>query len=82
MPCGHIDFYPNDGEQQPGCELADAPSNLLLANAKDLNPLEAAQREVFACNHNRAIYYFMESIKNECQVVAHACKNFQDYLQV
>ncbi len=75
-----MDFYPNDGFQQPGCEITDVPMNLI--QAKGLNPLEVAQREVIACNHNRAIYYFLESITNKCQYIGHACENYRSYLKV
>ncbi|XP_021955431.1 pancreatic triacylglycerol lipase [Folsomia candida] len=79
QPCGTIDFYPNDGFQQPGCEVTQVPLNLI--QARDLNPLELAQREVFACNHNRAIYYFLESIKSKCQYIGHACTDYRSYLK-
>lgn len=69
-----------DGFQQPGCEVTEVPLNLIQAN--DLSPLELAQREILACNHNRAIYYFLESISNSCQYIGHACSDYNAYLKV
>ena len=77
QPCGHIDFYPNDGKEQPGCELTEIPMNLLHSHG-----YEEAQRAIFACNHHRAIYYFIEAVLNRCQYVGHMCDDYAMYLRV
>ena len=50
-PCGHVDFYPNGGEDQPGCQR-----DLLEAVNVD-GPLWGV-REFIGCNHRRAALYF------------------------
>lgn len=77
QPCGHVDFYPNNGKEQPGCDLAKNPMNLINAHG-----LDQVQREIFACNHHRAIYYFIESLLTPCPFIAHRCPDYDSYLMV
>ena len=55
-PTGDVDFYPNGGEDQPGCG-EDLISGLI-------------QNGDIACNHGRAHWYFIESINStrSCRV--------------
>ncbi|XP_057335592.1 pancreatic lipase-related protein 3-like [Microplitis mediator] len=50
ITCGHVDFYFNGGQSQPGCGNLD-----------------------YACYHNRAVYYFSESIISTEGFWAHPC---------
>ncbi|KAF4517604.1 hypothetical protein B566_EDAN008595 [Ephemera danica] len=77
QPCGHIDFYPNNGKEQPGCDIAENPVPLTLVK----EGLEEASRVLLACNHVRAIKLFTDSINSRCPYVAHHCDSFDGFMQ-
>lgn len=77
-PCGHIDFYPNNGKEQPGCDLSETPLPLTLIR----DGIEEASRVLVACNHIRAIKLFTDSINSKCPYVAHQCDSYEHFLQV
>jgi pancreatic triacylglycerol lipase len=78
QPCGHVDFYPNNGKEQPGCDIAENPIPLTLIK----EGLEEASRVLLACNHVRAIKLFSDSINSKCQYMAHQCDSYDHYMQV
>ncbi|XP_058793490.1 pancreatic lipase-related protein 2-like isoform X2 [Phymastichus coffea] len=51
---GHLDFFPNGGKIQPGCELSKYTIPVITA------PKEVIQNAI--CSHGRSYSYFMESI--------------------
>lgn len=77
-PIGHIDFYPNNGKEQPGCDLTETPLPLTLIK----EGIEEAGRVLVACNHVRAIKFFTESINSRCPFIAHRCPSYQHFIQV
>ncbi|XP_056387347.1 pancreatic triacylglycerol lipase-like [Hyla sarda] len=54
---GHIDFYPNGGEEMPGC------SKNALSQIVDLDGIWQGTRDFVACNHLRSYKYYTESIR-------------------
>ncbi|KAL1116690.1 hypothetical protein AAG570_005162, partial [Ranatra chinensis] len=76
-PCGHLDFYPNNGKEQPGCDISENPLPLTLIR----DGIEEASRVLLACNHIRAIKLFTEAINSNCPYVAHRCPSYQHFMQ-
>ncbi|XP_052129985.1 pancreatic lipase-related protein 2-like [Frankliniella occidentalis] len=56
-PIGHLDFYPNGGNNQPGCE-----QNILSFISKEDGSLFKGIKKFIGCNHVRAHEFFSETI--------------------
>ncbi|KAJ8305424.1 hypothetical protein KUTeg_015969 [Tegillarca granosa] len=75
ISCGDIDFYPNGGGHQPGCPspVKVGIEQLLSMDFKD------AFLSV-SCSHDRAYYYFVESINTKCKFVSYPCGSYKDFM--
>ncbi|OWA52475.1 putative Pancreatic lipase-related protein 2 [Hypsibius exemplaris] len=73
---GDIDFYPNGGQHQPGCQhiVTGVISSILQFDWGSVP--ESAK-----CNHNRAIEFAIESVDSTCAGthVSYACDSFDDF---
>ncbi|XP_025025769.1 pancreatic triacylglycerol lipase-like isoform X2 [Python bivittatus] len=53
---GHLDFYPNGGEQMPGCKKNP------FSQIVDIDGIWEGTRDFVACNHLRSYKYYSDSI--------------------
>ncbi|XP_052686467.1 pancreatic lipase-related protein 2-like [Crassostrea angulata] len=68
---GHVDFYVNGGERQPGCP------NLVTGTFEQLFSQNVSGAVLAAsCSHGRSHEYFTESILTDCPFTAYPCDNY------
>ncbi|XP_077498489.1 pancreatic triacylglycerol lipase-like [Amblyomma americanum] len=79
-PVGRIDFYPNGGVTQPGCER-------IVKNFSLKNGAWQGFRESVTCRHERANQFMAEALnretsrdQGECAFVAYACSSYELFL--
>ncbi|XP_068082337.1 pancreatic lipase-related protein 2 [Anabrus simplex] len=68
QPLGHVDFFPNGGREQPGCN--DGRASIIASH------LEGTVNSSLVCSHVRAWRLFMESLEQlngKCKFVAYPC---------
>ncbi|XP_071444353.1 pancreatic lipase-related protein 2-like [Hetaerina americana] len=81
---GHMDFFPNGGNSQPGCSVS-----LRKGMAEVINSVEEAP----SCSHSRSELLFLESITSspyfnekdegdddKCPFTAFLCDSYEDFL--
>ncbi|XP_050430682.1 pancreatic triacylglycerol lipase [Adelges cooleyi] len=75
QPLGHLDFYPNGGENQPGCD-----QGMMKYISRENGSFYQGMRRFLACNHVRAHEFFNESINSVCNFIAIECDSYEDFL--
>ncbi|XP_021343702.1 pancreatic triacylglycerol lipase-like isoform X2 [Mizuhopecten yessoensis] len=72
-PCGHVDYYPNSGQDQPGC------SKDVIESVTFEGDLYNGGKEYLACNHLRSYKYFKESINSICPWQGYRCDSYDNF---
>ncbi|KAL8573946.1 hypothetical protein ACOMHN_029393 [Nucella lapillus] len=72
VPCRHVDYFPNGGHNQPGCQ--DGPITHLLHEG-----LLVGSKEFVACNHLRSYHFFIESINSACPFEGYRCDSQEHF---
>ncbi|KAH6924672.1 hypothetical protein HPB50_021813 [Hyalomma asiaticum] len=72
---GHLDFYPNNGNNQPGCQRYN------FRKFVDEGGLIEGVRRLSSCDHIRSLDYYMESITRDmrCLPVAVSCPSWEEF---
>ncbi|XP_036592016.1 pancreatic triacylglycerol lipase-like [Trichosurus vulpecula] len=70
---GHLDFFPNGGEEMPGCQKN------ILSQIVDINGIWEGTRDFAACNHLRSYKYYSDSILNPDGFSGYSCASYDDF---
>ncbi|KAH3782803.1 pancreatic triacylglycerol lipase-like [Dreissena polymorpha] len=71
--CGHVDYFPNEGLNQPGCDANPVTTMLTEGDIYE------GAKQIVACSHLRAYQYYTESINSRCPFQGYSCKSYADY---
>ncbi|XP_055615911.1 pancreatic lipase-related protein 2-like [Toxorhynchites rutilus septentrionalis] len=72
---GHVDFYPNGGSNQAGC---NDPMEKFIR--KHENSFFWGFQEFFGCNHVRCHQLYLDAIPQRCPFVAIGCESYEKFL--
>lgn len=78
---GHVDFYPNGGSNNPGCDMSWSDS----VN-RNKGSLFGGIQQFLSCNHVRSYQFMLESVhtrvqseKERCPFMGITCSSFEDF---
>ncbi|CAF3787097.1 unnamed protein product [Adineta steineri] len=74
---GHVDFFPNGGYDQPKCPKTSGKLIHLILQLGTMN-VEGFM-ETSLCSHLAAVYFFTDTIRNQCSYTGYSCSNFDDF---
>ncbi|XP_066985442.1 pancreatic triacylglycerol lipase-like [Macrobrachium rosenbergii] len=69
---GNIDFYPNAGFNQPGCDPVTIGIQFIIDIGEGV-------RELAACSHQRSVQLITDSFDQPCPYVAHECIDYDTF---
>ncbi|XP_014218707.1 pancreatic lipase-related protein 2-like isoform X2 [Copidosoma floridanum] len=75
QPVAHVDFYPNGGRNQPGCN-----EGVLNSITLEKGSFFRGIKRFLGCNHIRSYEYFIESINTACPYLAVPCASWERFL--
>lgn len=74
MPIGHVDFYPNGGKENPGC---DRPVEHYIQ--QEAGSFAWGIQTFFSCNHIRSYQFVTEAIKSKQTQKAVICDSYEEF---
>ncbi|XP_011856517.1 PREDICTED: pancreatic lipase-related protein 2 [Mandrillus leucophaeus] len=70
---GHLDFFPNGGEDMPGCQKN------MLSTVIDIDGIWEGISNFAACNHLRSFEYYSSSILNPDGFLGYPCASYNEF---
>uniref|UniRef100_A0A667ZGM0 Lipoprotein lipase n=1 Tax=Myripristis murdjan TaxID=586833 RepID=A0A667ZGM0_9TELE len=68
-PVGHVDIYPNGGNEQPGCTFQNAMKMIATFGINNVD-------QIVKCAHERSVHLFIDSLVNrQQQSMAYRCSS-------
>ncbi|XP_018007240.1 pancreatic triacylglycerol lipase isoform X2 [Hyalella azteca] len=74
QPMGHLDFYPNSGHDQPGCDPISIAIDAITPD--DVGDI----RDIGACSHCRSIFLYEATLTTDnCDFLGHTCYSYDSF---